>query len=68
MFGEEVNDETYAICRSDMMVKGQDASHIFDGNSFSEDGFPGQTFDYLLANAPVRRRMEEGRERDPHRA
>ena len=52
MFGEEVNDETYAICRSDMMVKGQDASHIFDGNSFSEDGFPGQTFDYLLANPP----------------
>ena len=52
MFGEEVYDETYAICRSDLMVKGQDASHIIDGNSFSEDGFPGQTFDYLLANPP----------------
>jgi type I restriction enzyme M protein len=52
VFGEEVNDETYAICRSDMMVKGQDASHIIDGNSFSEDGFPGRTFDYLLANPP----------------
>jgi type I restriction enzyme M protein len=52
VFGEEVNDETYAICRSDMMVKGQDASHIVDGNSFSEDAFVGQTFDYLLANPP----------------
>jgi type I restriction enzyme M protein len=52
VFGEELNDETYAICRSDMMVKGQDASHIIDGNSFSEDGFPGRTFDYLLANPP----------------
>ncbi len=52
VFGEELNDETYAICRSDMMVKGQDASHIVDGNSFSEDGFVGQTFDYLLANPP----------------
>jgi len=52
VFGQELNDETYAICRSDMMVKGQDASHIVDGNSFSEDAFPGRTFDYLLANPP----------------
>jgi type I restriction enzyme M protein len=51
-FGQELNDETYAICRSDMMVKGQDASHIVVGNSFSEDGFVGRTFDYLLANPP----------------
>jgi type I restriction enzyme M protein len=47
-----LNAETYAVCRSDMMLKGQDASHIVWGNSFSEDGFPGQTFDYLLANPP----------------
>ncbi len=52
VFGQELNDETYAICRSDMMVKGQDASHIVDGNSFSEDGHAGSTFDYLLANPP----------------
>ncbi len=51
-FGQELNDETYAICRSDMILKGQDASHIVPGNSFSEDGFQGQTFDYLLANPP----------------
>lgn len=52
VFGQELNDETYAVCRSDMMIKGQDASHIVCGNSFSEDGHPGRTFDYLLANPP----------------
>jgi type I restriction enzyme M protein len=52
VFGQELNAETYAVCRSDMMLKGQDASHIVWGNSFSEDGFPGLTFDYLLANPP----------------
>ena len=52
VFGQELNPESYAICRSDMMLKGQDASHIAQGNSFSEDGHAGQTFDYLLANPP----------------
>jgi type I restriction enzyme M protein len=52
VFGQELNAETYAICRSDMMIKGQDASHITYGNSFSEDHHDGQRFDYLLANPP----------------
>lgn len=52
VFGQELNAETYAICRSDMMLKGQDASHIAYGNSFSEDHHEGQTFDYMLANPP----------------
>jgi type I restriction enzyme M protein len=52
VFGQELNSETYAICRSDMMLKGQDASHIKLGNSFSEDGHEGERFDYLLANPP----------------
>ena len=52
VFGQELNAETYAICRSDMMLKGQDASHIAFGNSFSEDHFEGEHFDYLLANPP----------------
>src|ERR1041385_2110944 len=52
VFGQELNDETYAICKSDMMLKGQDASHIKVGNSFTEDGHQGETFDYLLANPP----------------
>lgn len=52
VFGQELNPETYAICRSDMMLKGQDASHIIVGNSFSEDGHKGATYDYCLANPP----------------
>jgi type I restriction enzyme M protein len=52
VFGQELNAETYAICRSDMMLKGEDASHIVHGNSFSEDGHAGRSFDYLLANPP----------------
>lgn len=51
-FGQELNAETYAICRSDMILKGQHASHIVHGNSFSEDPFEGRTFDYLLSNPP----------------
>ena len=52
VFGQELNDETYAICRSDMMLKGQDASQIVPDNSFSDDGHKGRTFDYMLANPP----------------
>jgi type I restriction enzyme M protein len=51
-FGQELNPETYAVCRSDMMLKGQRASNIRLGNSFSEDAFLGQRYDYLLANPP----------------
>jgi type I restriction enzyme M protein len=52
VFGQELNDETYAICRSDMMLKGQDATNIIRGNSFTEDGHPDRKFDYMLANPP----------------
>jgi type I restriction enzyme M protein len=52
VFGQELNSESYAICRSDMMIKGQDASRIVMGNSFDDDGHQGRTFDYLLANPP----------------
>ena len=52
VYGQELNAETYSVCRSDMMLKGQDASNIHFGNSFTEDGQPDMTFDYLLANPP----------------
>jgi type I restriction enzyme M protein len=52
VFGQELNAETYAICRADMMLKGDDATNIIFGNSFSDDGHHGKTFDYLLANPP----------------
>ncbi|MGO9196845.1 MAG: N-6 DNA methylase [Acidimicrobiales bacterium] len=68
VFGQELNAETYAICRSDMMLKGQDASHIVYGNSFSEDGHKGERFDYLLANPPfgVEWKKVEAAVRDEH--
>ena len=52
VFGQEVNAETYATCRADMLIKGQDASHIRFGNSFDNDQHQGARFDYLLANPP----------------
>lgn len=51
-FGQELNEESYAICRSDLIIKGQQADNITLGNSFTEDGFKGRTFDYMLANPP----------------
>jgi type I restriction enzyme M protein len=52
VYGQELNDESYAICKSDMMIKGQDPENIVRGNSFSEDGHEGQRFDYMLSNPP----------------
>ncbi|GAB3152851.1 class I SAM-dependent DNA methyltransferase [Micromonospora sonneratiae] len=52
VFGQELNPESWAICRSDMMIKGQDPENIKFGNSFSDDGHRTAKFDYLLANPP----------------
>jgi type I restriction enzyme M protein len=51
-YGQELNAETFAVCRSDMMIKGQDAENIAHGNSFSQDAFKDRRFDFLLANPP----------------
>lgn len=52
MFGKEVNDETYAICKSDMMIKGKDPEHIRVGSTLSTDEFAGTKFDFMLSNPP----------------
>jgi type I restriction enzyme M protein len=52
VFGQELNSESFAICESDMMIKGQDPENIVRGNSFSEDGHIGKKFDYMLSNPP----------------
>ena len=52
MFGQELNGESYAICKADMLIKGQDISNIIHGNTLSEDGLPGKQFDYMLSNPP----------------
>lgn len=52
VFGQELNGESYAICKSDMLIKGQDADNIKYGNSFNEDGLAGVQADYLISNPP----------------
>lgn len=52
VFGQELNPESYAICKSDMLIKGQNPSNIKKGNSISEDQLPHQNFDYLITNPP----------------
>jgi type I restriction enzyme M protein len=52
VFGQELNPESYAVCNSDMLIKGQDPNNIAYGNSFTDDGFPNQRFDYMLSNPP----------------
>jgi len=52
MHGQELNDESYAICKADMLIKGQDVANIIPGNTLSEDGHPHTKFDYMLSNPP----------------
>ena len=52
VFGQELNPESYAICKSDLMIKGQNASNIKKGNSISEDRLENEKFDYLITNPP----------------
>ena len=52
MSGQELNAESYAICKADMLIKGQDITKIIFGNTLSDDGLPGKHFDYMLSNPP----------------
>lgn len=52
MFGQELNDESYAICKADMLIKGQDVANIVPGNTLSDDGHLHKKFDYMLSNPP----------------
>jgi type I restriction enzyme M protein len=58
LYGQDFNDEAWAVCKSDMLIKGEDAENIVCGDSFTEDGFSRYadgrkiTFDYMLANPP----------------
>lgn len=52
MYGQELNDESYAICKADMLIKGQAVENIIAGNTLSEDGHAHAKFDYMLSNPP----------------
>jgi len=52
LFGKEINDETYAICKSDMMIKGNNPENIRVGSTLSTNEFSGHSFDFMLSNPP----------------
>ncbi|WP_243401380.1 type I restriction-modification system subunit M [Leptospira harrisiae] len=52
VFGQEMNPESFAICKSDMLIKGQNPSNIKFGNTFTQDGLTEEKFDYMLSNPP----------------
>lgn len=52
LFGQDYNDEAWALYRADTIIKGKEANNIKLGNTFTEDGFKEETFDYMLANPP----------------
>ena len=52
LYGKEINDETYAICKSDMMIKGNNPENIKVGSTLSTDEFAGMTFNFMLSNPP----------------
>lgn len=54
LYGQDWNDEAWAVCKSDMLIKGEDAENIVLGDSFTQDGFRDRKwkFDYMLANPP----------------
>ena len=75
LYGQDFNDEAWAVCKSDMLLKGEDADNIVLGDSFTDDGYQRDsagrkhTFDYMLANPPFgvewkQQRRQIERERD----
>lgn len=68
VFGQELNPESYAICKSDMLIKGQNPSNIKKGNSISEDQLSSEKFDYLITNPPfgVKWKKIEKKVKDEH--
>jgi len=52
LYGKEINDETYAICKSDMMIKGNNPENIKNGSTLEVDEFAGNRFDFMLSNPP----------------
>lgn len=52
LYGQEINDESYAICKADMLIKGQDTNNIAFGNTLTDDGHKGKNYRYLISNPP----------------
>ena len=61
-FGQELNDQTFAICQADMLIKGNDAQFIQNGNTLSDDKFKTDRFDYIISNPPFGREWKNEKE------
>lgn len=61
-FGQELNDQTFAICQADMLIKGNDAQFIRDGNTLSNDKFKTDRFDYIISNPPFGREWKNDKD------
>lgn len=64
--GTEINPETYAICKSDLIIKGVDPSGIHLGNTITEDHFADQTFGYMITNPPYGKSWKEDKKKIYH--
>lgn len=54
-YGQELNEQTYAICKADMLIKGQESNNIRKGNTLSDDQFENEKYDYIMMNPPFGR-------------
>jgi type I restriction enzyme M protein len=52
LYGQDINPRSYAMCKSDMIIKGQDVDNIYRGDTLTDDGFRTRHFDFLLSNPP----------------
>ena len=61
LYGQEVNPETYAISKADLILKGEgdEANNVQYGSTLSVDAFPAREFDFMLSNPPLRQELEE---------
>jgi hypothetical protein len=65
LYGQDINPRSYAMCKSDMIIKGQGVDNIYLGDTLTDDGYPGKHFDYLLSNSPSGWSGRPSRRRSP---
>lgn len=66
LFGTEINPETYAICKSDLIIKGVDPGGMHLGNTITENHFAGQSFGYMITNPPYGKSWKEDQKKLYH--
>lgn len=62
-YGQEIEDATYAVCKSDMLIKGENPNNIRFGSTLSNDQFPGEKFDYIIMNPPFGRDWKKDKDK-----